>query len=155
MGLMRTRIYKIVRALIILGVITLVATTIFEAIKHPPELQLGDWREHHLGMGMREGVAVESMGPNPVFANADSIEQGRSFYVEFCEACHGRGGRGDGEQGVVLNPPPTDLTRLAEELSDGVIAARVMNGGIGMPPFQKAVEENGIWHLTNYIKTLR
>jgi mono/diheme cytochrome c family protein len=39
---------------------------------------------------------------------------GRRFFVQYCSACHGLEGRGDGPVAPVLRIPPTDLTRIAQ-----------------------------------------
>lgn len=35
-------------------------------------------------------------------------------FVQYCSACHGAHGRGDGPAAPVLQPPPADLTRIAQ-----------------------------------------
>jgi mono/diheme cytochrome c family protein len=46
----------------------------------------------------------------PVFAADDA---GRTLYLRYCAACHGRDGRGDGPVAPALGEKPTDLTQLA------------------------------------------
>jgi mono/diheme cytochrome c family protein len=48
-------------------------------------------------------------------AEAQNAEAGRLLYRDFCAACHGATGRGDGVMGPVLTLPPADLTRLAAD----------------------------------------
>jgi mono/diheme cytochrome c family protein len=39
--------------------------------------------------------------------------EGKVLYDQNCAQCHGAGGKGDGPYASVLEPPPSDLTRLA------------------------------------------
>jgi hypothetical protein len=50
------------------------------------------------------------------------IERGREWYTEYCVACHGVGGRGDGSPSVELQRQPADLTRIAQR-SNGAFDA--------------------------------
>jgi len=40
-------------------------------------------------------------------------QPGRSLYLRYCAACHGRQGHGDGPVAPALGEKPTDLTQLA------------------------------------------
>ena len=40
-------------------------------------------------------------------------ETGRTLYLRYCAACHGRSGQGDGPLAPALGQQPTDLTRIA------------------------------------------
>ena len=42
------------------------------------------------------------------------IAEAADDYAEYCSACHGPGGRGDGELASILVKPPSDLTRISE-----------------------------------------
>jgi len=42
-------------------------------------------------------------------------DPGRSLYLRYCAACHGREGRGDGFVAPALGQKPTDLTQIAAE----------------------------------------
>jgi mono/diheme cytochrome c family protein len=41
-------------------------------------------------------------------------ETGRTLYLRYCAACHGRSGRGDGPVAPALGQQPTDLTLIAD-----------------------------------------
>jgi len=47
-------------------------------------------------------------------AAAQDAASGRDLFLAHCAYCHGEGAAGDGPRAAVLNPPPADLTRLAE-----------------------------------------
>jgi mono/diheme cytochrome c family protein len=46
---------------------------------------------------------------------AQSLERGEAQYVKFCASCHGIAAKGDGPLAKSFNPPPTNLTQLAEK----------------------------------------
>jgi mono/diheme cytochrome c family protein len=56
----------------------------------------------------------------------EAVHPGQVLYQKYCESCHGKGGRGDGEVAASLKTPPADLTQLAKK-----------NGGTF--PFDKTV----------------
>ena len=47
-------------------------------------------------------------------ARAAEGSLGRILYHTYCEACHGPGGRGNGQAASLLRNEPSDLTRLGE-----------------------------------------
>ncbi len=50
----------------------------------------------------------------PPSSPGEAVGVGRDAFVRYCSACHGEGGRGDGPAAAVLQPPPADLTRIAQ-----------------------------------------
>jgi mono/diheme cytochrome c family protein len=76
---------------------------------------------------------------------------GQDLYAEFCVACHGVSGKGDGPDAAVLARKPADLTKLAarnggtfpmmDVLStiDGYTRAR--HGNLTMPEFGVMMED--------------
>src|SRR5436305_2099040 len=46
---------------------------------------------------------------NPFHADDSSIARGKEVYQRQCLSCHGERGRGDGDEGRDLDPPPHDL----------------------------------------------
>lgn len=55
-----------------------------------------------------------------------SAASGQEMYVEYCAACHGRSGKGDGPAVPALKTAPTDLTRLAAQNAGQFPTDRVM-----------------------------
>lgn len=41
------------------------------------------------------------------------VEVGQEYYLQYCAACHGLDGRGDGPAAAALGTKPADLTRIA------------------------------------------
>jgi mono/diheme cytochrome c family protein len=44
----------------------------------------------------------------------ETVRVGRQYFVRYCSACHGVEGRGHGPAAPALQPPPADLTRIAQ-----------------------------------------
>jgi mono/diheme cytochrome c family protein len=95
---------------------------------------------------------------NPVPADAASLAAGKKMFADYCAACHGDTGKGDGAMaGFTGDPPPSDLTDAdwKHGSSDGEIFTTIRDGidGTGMKDF-KDMKPTDIWHIVNYVKTL-
>lgn len=53
-------------------------------------------------------MGAQEMSPD------ERVQVGRYYFVRYCSACHGLAGRGDGPAAAALQPPPADLTRIAQ-----------------------------------------
>ena len=83
-------------------------------------------------------------------AEADSpVDRGAASFRVYCAGCHGSGGRGDGVAARDLEPPPPDLTRLADR-NDGEFPAertrRVIDGRDEIPAH--GPRSMPVWGLT-------
>jgi mono/diheme cytochrome c family protein len=68
-----------------------------------------------LAVGLCGLSALTACGPasDPAAEEvAMSAAAGQAFYLEYCAACHGRTGRGDGPAAAGLATRPADLTQL-------------------------------------------
>ena len=54
-----------------------------------------------------------------------SAASGKEMYTNYCAACHGAVGKGDGPVATALKVPPTDLTSLASRNNGKFPAAKV------------------------------
>jgi mono/diheme cytochrome c family protein len=59
-------------------------------------------------------------------AKPTSAASGQEMYVEYCAACHGRSGKGDGPAVPALKIPPANLTTLAAQNGGQFPEARVL-----------------------------
>jgi len=94
--------------------------------------------------------------PNPVTASKASISTGSALYTTHCKSCHGKEGLGDGPKAAQLDTPCGDFTTTAfQGQSDGSIFYKIKIGRDDMPSFEKKIpDEEDIWHIVNYLRTL-
>jgi mono/diheme cytochrome c family protein len=102
---------------------------------------------------------LTSKGPantNPIPASSESIATGSVTFQQFCVNCHGTGGRGDGSLAPGLDPAPADLIVHIPLHPDNVLYRFVQDGipGSSMTGLKDALDEEEIWHLVNYLRTL-
>ena len=95
---------------------------------------------------------------NPVPSDAASLAAGKKGFADYCAACHGDSGKGDGPMaGFTGDPAPSDLTdaEWKHGSSDGEIFVVIRDGieGTGMKDF-KDMKPAEIWQIVNYVKTL-
>ena len=102
-------------------------------------------------------LLMAAVAPNPIPPSSESIERGRKLFVQYCAACHGVEGRGDGPAAASLPKRPKDLTRIARPpyFPDGVVAYRIANGVQVMPAWKGVLRTEDIWDLINFIRSLR
>lgn len=61
-------------------------------------------------------AVLDLLGAVPSFRAAESApDPDRAIYLQYCGACHGPTGKGDGVAGSLITPKPADLTRIAQE----------------------------------------
>jgi mono/diheme cytochrome c family protein len=91
-------------------------------------------------------------------SNPRGVEAGRSAYTGSCSQCHGATGDGKGAFGQSSYPPATDLTSEdTQEKSDAELFWIVQNGlsFTGMPSFRGQYQDQDIWNLVGYLRTLK
>lgn len=91
-----------------------------------------------------EAEAIE----NPVEPNKASLEAGKSLYDMQCKACHGEKGKGDG----LIKAADLTSAEFNKE-SDGATFWRLQEGRGQMPSF-KALPEEQLWNVINYVNSL-
>lgn len=65
------------------------------------------------------GVACAMLGAlSAGVASADEADVGATLYADYCAACHGASGKGDGDMAGVMTIPSPNLTLLAKS-NDG------------------------------------
>jgi mono/diheme cytochrome c family protein len=57
---------------------------------------------------------------------APTHDAARAMYLQYCGACHGESGKGDGVVSGFLRPRPTDLTQIAKKAGGAYSSAQVV-----------------------------
>lgn len=94
---------------------------------------------------------------NPILPDAQSVAQGQTLYEQYCVACHGESGAGDGPGAAALDPPPADFASgHTDTHPDGDLYYWIQNGieETAMPAFEEQLTSEETWHLVNYVRRL-
>ena len=93
---------------------------------------------------------------NPVPASAEALKAGAGIYTDYCAACHGDKGKGDGAAAAVLSVKPADFAdaKLLGAETDGAIFWKISTGRSPMPGWADALSETERWQLVHYIRKL-
>lgn len=103
------------------------------------------------------GLALVS--PDAFAADAAA---GKMKYQQFCAACHGQGGKGDGPGAASLNPKPrdhTDAKYMKNQTDEQLFKITKLGGAaIGksptMPPWGGALSDQDIKNVIAFIRSL-
>ncbi len=95
--------------------------------------------------------------PNPVKSDAASIASGKALYSQHCKSCHGTKGKGDGPKAAQLDTESGDFTKADfQKQPDGALFYKTSEGRKDMPSFKKKIaDQNDIWAVVNYMRTLK
>ncbi len=90
-----------------------------------------------------------------------SIDEGKELYNTWCQACHGKEGKGDGLNAFTLSPPPSDLThtktasktdeQLIESINKGSTGMRTSGA---MSPYASTLKDYQIKDIVAYLRKL-
>ncbi len=87
--------------------------------------------------------------------NDENIAEGLLIYRKHCRSCHGRHGDGQGVEAADLSTVTTDFTKSSfVEQTDGSMFWKISEGRNDMKPYNKKLDEEEIWLVVLYIKTL-
>jgi high-affinity iron transporter len=102
------------------------------------------------------GAAYDAPVPG---VGAPDTSAGKAIYEAQCAGCHGAGGKGDGEAGKGLNPPPSDMTDAfhARYYSDAGRLQIVRKGspGTAMAGFAGPLTEDQLVAVYAYVAAFR
>lgn len=89
---------------------------------------------------------------NPIGPTAQSIARGQQLYMQYCSACHGIKGEGDGPNAASLPFPPADFRIHVPYHKDDYFFNRIQNGlGTLMPAWKGTISEEDTWNLINFL----
>ena len=90
-------------------------------------------------MSVATGRAMVTVTPRAPLAPAD---EAKDIADSRCAMCHGKNGKGDGPNGMTLNPKPQDLTTKdwQKSVSDAQVRSVILKGGgaVGKSPLMPA-----------------
>lgn len=93
--------------------------------------------------------------PLPVPATENPLEVGRSCYVSWCLACHGKNGTGDGPVGDSYDPTPADLTdRRIAGLPAEALSQKILTGPGHAPVLARVVPPEYLPSIVRYVQSL-
>jgi mono/diheme cytochrome c family protein len=97
---------------------------------------------------------------NPVAADDESIAAGKEAYDGQCTDCHGATGQNDGKKVAEMKQEEKDrMTPLTDpsvaKQSDGELFWKIAEGKKPMPAGKKLMEEEEMWSVVNYVRTLK
>jgi len=92
---------------------------------------------------------------NPVRVSPRSVAEGQKLYRNYCLACHGEQGRGDGPWVSRLPDSPGNLADpVIKKMTDGELFWKISEGRNLMPGYARTLRPQQRWHLVNYLRTL-
>ncbi len=103
-----------------------------------------------------DGVPAEYAGlKNPY--GAEVAPAGAKLFKDYCSACHGETGHGDGSAGVSLNPRPKNLAAFQPQVGDDYLFWRINTGkdGTAMVAWKGVLTDEQIWQIVAFIRTLK
>lgn len=105
----------------------------------------------------RAEPAPPVLAANPIPRTQASIATGYELYLANCSSCHGPNGEGDGPLASTLDRPPANFTEQHLDVhTDGDLFWWIENGITPvMPGFAGQLESDEMWHIVNYIRSLR
>ena len=92
---------------------------------------------------------------NPVAPSEAGLKAARAVFLDNCAQCHGDGGKGDGTEAMMYDPPPADLTdakRIAAQ-TDGELFWKISEGKKPMTAFKKRLTAEQRWQLVLLVRS--
>ncbi len=92
---------------------------------------------------------------NPL--GAEAATTGAEIFKNYCTACHGPQGHGDGPAGASLDPAPRNLPELSATATDDYLFWRISTGkpGTAMSAWKGILSDEQIWQVVTFIRTLK
>ena len=89
-------------------------------------------------------------------SNQRAHERGAQVFANFCAACHGAAGKGDGPVAQRGYPPPPSLLALhARVLKDGQLFHILAYGQNNMPSYASQLSRQDRWDVITYVRGMQ
>src|SRR5690606_7886488 len=89
---------------------------------------------------------------NPLEPTNQVIAEGRELYLQYCSACHGAKGQGDGKAGQVLGGVANLTGGAYIDLPQGHIFHVITHGKGRMRPHASQISIDRRWKIVHYVK---
>jgi mono/diheme cytochrome c family protein len=89
---------------------------------------------------------------NPVELTDQVLVEGQQLFLQYCTACHGLGGEGDGKVGLVIGGVANIKGGAYLDLPDGHIFHVISKGKGRMLPHGSQISQERIWKIVHYVK---
>jgi mono/diheme cytochrome c family protein len=89
---------------------------------------------------------------NPVESSEAVLKQGEALYLQYCNACHGKGGQGDGKAGEVIGGVANLTGGAYVNLPEGHIFHVITKGKGRMGAHGSQIPEESRWKIVHYVK---
>lgn len=96
-----------------------------------------------------EGAALVE---NPIEFNDQVLAEGKELYVQYCSACHGTGGEGDGKVGEVIGGVANLKGGAYINLPEGHIFHVITHGKGRMGAHGSQITADRRWKIVHYVK---
>ncbi len=92
---------------------------------------------------------------NPYPKSSERLERGKWIYDNFCLACHGVTGEGDGQLIPKYPNPPAFLDKRLVSMPDGQMFHSITLGRKDMPAHRSQISAEDRWNVILYVRELQ
>jgi mono/diheme cytochrome c family protein len=89
---------------------------------------------------------------NPVASSEEVLKEGERLYSQYCNACHGKGGEGDGKAGEVIGGVANLKGGAYVNLPEGHIFHVITKGKGRMGAHGSQIPAESRWKIVHYVK---
>lgn len=90
--------------------------------------------------------------PNPLKSSEEVLKDGEKLYLQYCNACHGKGGQGDGKAGEVIGGVANLTGGAYINLPEGHIFHVITKGKGRMGAHGSQIPDESRWKIVHYVK---
>jgi mono/diheme cytochrome c family protein len=113
------------------------------------------YKPFHYGADPAEANRAGRELKNPFQPTVENLARGQFIFSNYCVACHGAGGAGDGPLIPKYPNPPAYQTEQSKALPDGAMFHVISLGRNNMPAHAAQVAPDDRWKVILYIRKLQ